>query len=107
MLPFKFQEATYWASPVPDGFGGHTFDPPERIKVRWIQKSEEFLSTRGSPEFSQAVVHSNQDLDIGGYIFLGTSFAADPTTVDGAFPIKRFKKTPDLRNAEYARKAWL
>jgi len=107
MLPFKFQDATYWASPVPNGFGGHTFAAPVQIKVRWEDKTEEFLTALGEPVFSQSVLYIDQDIDIGGYMFLGTSLTADPTTVEGAFPVKRFAKTPSLRNAEYERKAWL
>ncbi len=107
MLPFKFQTATYWGAPVPDGYGGSTFTTPISIKVRWEEKQEEFLTSFGQPVFSQAVVRTDIDIDIGGYLFLGSSSIADPTSVEGAFPVKRFSKTPDLRNAELARKVWL
>ncbi len=103
----KYQTATYWGAPVNDGYGGHTFAAPVALQVRWEEKAEEFVSTQGEPIFSQASVWTDIDTEIGGYLYLGSSVAADPTSVDNAYPIKRFAKTPDLRNIEYERRSWL
>jgi hypothetical protein len=101
------QLATYWGSPTPGGFGGHTFDDPQEILVRWEEKNEEFVDNQGNSKISMAVVYADTDLEVGGYLFLGTSLAADPTSLDDALPIQRYAKMPDIRAVSYLRKAWL
>ena len=101
------QTATYWGAPVPTGFGGTTFDVPKTLPVRWEEKGEEFIDDDGQERLSRAVVFLEDDVQVGGYLLLGTSIVVDPTTVDGAEPIQRFSKMPDIRAANYLRKAWL
>ena len=99
--------ATYWGAPVPTGFGGHSFAAPVAVSVRWEEKMEEFTDEQGSTKLSRAVVFAPIDLEVGGYLLLGTSATADPTAVNGSLPIQRYAKIPDIRAVEYVRKAWL
>lgn len=101
------QVATYWGSPSPTGFGGHTFGTPSSIMVRWEEKNEEFVDEQGNQKISQAVVFAEGDLEVGGYLYLGETSETDPTSIDDALPIQRYAKIPDIRAVQYLRKAWL
>lgn len=101
------QTATYWGSPTADGSGGKSFDAPTTISVRWQDKSEWHTDEFGTQFLSNAEVYAEQDLDIGGYLYLGTSVAADPTGVEGAFLIRNFVSVPSYRGNRSNRKAIL
>lgn len=88
------QDAVYWANPTDDGYGGKTFDSPVELKVRWETKQQLFVDAQGQERRSTAVVFSSAELDLDGYLFLGTlddlssAEEDDPTQVDGAFLIR-------------------
>lgn len=107
------QRAVYWSSPVPDGVGGHTFDAPVVIKVRWEEKNEVFKNPSGKEEMSSGIVFSAIDLDLGGYLFLGLlgdldSNPVDPEKINDTAEIRRFDKLPALRRKdEFLRKSFV
>jgi hypothetical protein len=108
------QTAVYWASPTPDGFGGATFTTGAEIACRWEDKDELFVDRAGQEVRSHAMVYVGQDLDDGGYLYLGdlddlsSAEEADPLTVTGAYEIRSFQKSPRLKAAtEFLRKATL
>ena len=101
------QTITYWANPTSDGWGGSTFDTPVAITGRWEDRQELYRDADGQEVLSHAVVFVGQDVDIKGYLYLGTSVAANPKNVDGAREIKSFRKIPNLKATAFARKAWL
>lgn len=101
------QTITYWAAPIPDGWGGYTFTSPTTISARWEDTQELFVNAQGKEEKSRAVVWLGQDVDIGGYLYNGTSTDENPKTVAGAFPIKSFSKIPNIKATKFERKAWL
>lgn len=110
------QTITYWASPVPDGYGGYTYDAPEAIVGRWEDKQELFIDAAGNEVKSNAVVYLTQDVSLGGFLALGdytdsANYEEDPvgsaSGVDGAREIRAFEKSPDIRGDYSLRKAWL
>lgn len=101
------QTATYWGSPEPDGYGSYTFDTPITLMVRWEDVSEVVQGANGESINSRSTVYVGQDVDVEGYLYLGTSSATDPTEVDGAYRIRSFSKVPNLRASKYLRKAYL
>ena len=107
------QTAVYWGNPQSDGTGGRTFDDPVELSVRWEQRQELFIDVGGQEVTSQAVVYVDQDVDIGGYLYLGdlddlsSAEEASPLTVDGAYEIRGLKKLPDIKASRFMRKAWL
>lgn len=107
MMNIRFpQIATYWAA-TPDGFGGNTFGEPTEIKCRWEDSVEETIDNNGNKIISRSKVFLASDVAVGGYLYLGSSEGADPTLISDTFPIRRFDKTPDIRNASYLRRAIL
>lgn len=101
------QDATSWVS-TPDGYGGHTFGSPTPIKCRWEDRTERFMSMLDRKEIvSNSIVYIDRNLKVGDYLFEGTTVGADPTVISGAQQIKRFDKTPNLRNLLLVRKAYL
>jgi hypothetical protein len=105
------QTAVYWGSPTPDGWGGTTFDSPVEMDCRWEEKQELFVDASGEQVLSHAVVYLSQDVDIGGYLYLGDMNDLDSTPVPSensdAYEIRSFRKTPNLKATVYERKAWL
>lgn len=107
------QVAVYWSNPQSDGYGGRTFDDAVEIAVRWADRQEMFVDTQAREQLSRAVVHTATDLAIGGYLYLGTlaglssAEEGDPLSVSSAYEIRAFKKTPNIRADQFARKAWL
>lgn len=107
------QTAVFWGNPQNDGAGGRTFDDPIELSVRWEQQQELFVDASGQESTSKAVVYVDQDVDIGGYLYLGdldelsSAEESDPLTVGEAYEIRSFKKLPDIKADRFLRKAWL
>ena len=111
------QTAVYWGSPVEDGYGGKTFADPVEVSCRWediIESINRVGSRLGEEIVSEAQVYITTDVEEQGYLYLGTlddldsDEEADPTTIEKAYIIRRFDKTPVLRKTdEFLRKAYL
>ncbi len=101
------QTATYWASPVADGYGGYTFTSPITIDCRWILKQELFIDAKGKEKVSNAVVLLAQDVDLDGYLYLGTTTELNPKNINGSYSIKSFAKIPSMKADAFLRKVWL
>lgn len=105
------QKAVYWSSPTPDGYGGYTFDDPVELDVRWRNVNKVIATAKDEQYVCKAEVIVKQDVDVGGYICLGSldeiDSSADPYSV-GAYEIVRFDKIPALhRTDEFIRRAYL
>jgi len=100
------QKATYWAPGTPDGFGGISFGAPTKVKVHWEDRQDQYFDRGGDVRVSRAVVTIDRPVAIGGYLYLGTTTATDPTSV-GAFEIQQITAKPDLRAVDYEYKAYL
>ena len=101
------QTGTYWAPSTKDGWGGKAFVAPTEVSVRWVEKQELFKNTEGADQLSQAVVLIDQDVSVGGYLYLGTSTEAKPQDQDDTAEIQAFRKAPNIRATDYVRKVWL
>ncbi len=101
------QAATYWGPPVRDAFGVPVFPASAPIGVRWEDKSVLFRDAQGQEVTSEAVVYTNQQVQIGGYLFLGTSTQVDPRTESTAAAIRGIGRTVNLRASKRLNKAML
>jgi len=106
------QTCVYWSTPAADGYGGYSFSDAVELSCRWEDRMELFINPQGKEERSQAVVYLDQDVDLGGYLYLGelddfSSSAPDPQEVSGVKEIKSLKKIPNLKATAYLRKVWL
>jgi hypothetical protein len=116
------QTAVYWGTPVNDGEGGFTFADPIEIACRWENINQVVTDSKGNEITSRAVVFVLQDLDEEGMLYLGTledlydsldlessaGSLPNPMTIEGAWIIKRFQKTPSLGSTtDFLRKAYL
>lgn len=108
------QTAVYWGNPVPDGYGGTDYDDPVEIACRWDETINVITASNGKEVVSKASILVTQNIDEEGYLYLGTlddldSDALDePETVDGAWKIQRFDKTPMImKTDEFVRTAYL
>jgi len=108
------QTAVYWASPVPDGRGGNTFTAGVEVDCRWEDKAVRFIDGQSGEEvLSRSRVFLGQDVDLGGYLFLGelddlTSAAGeDPTEEAEAYMIRSNERMPDVKGQIRLRTAML
>lgn len=107
------QTAVYWANPRSDGTGGRTFDEAAEINVRWEEKQELFIDRSGQEVRSQAVVFVGQDVDMGGYLYLGrladlsSAEEDDPLSIATAYEIRGTQKIPSIKAMCFMRKIWL
>ena len=116
---FCVQTCVYWGSPVNNGYGGFTFADPVEILCRWEDKTEVDIGwfSSGNPGnalATKASVLVIQDLDLQGYMYLGTladlttATETNPLSKAGAYVIQRFDKIPMVRKTdEFVRIAWL
>lgn len=108
MFPRSYnEEATYWGAPVSDGLGGNTYNAPIQFFCRWEERQEEFVNSDGELKISNAIVFANRSFDTLGYLYLGVSVAADPTTVSGAWRILGFRNIPAVSGRVRERRAFL
>jgi len=101
------QIVTYWGAPSDNGWGVKTFTTPITMKCRWEDVVEHFINYKGEDQISRACIWVPQDVEQGGYLFLGESTAADPTVLDGAYEIRMTYTTPDMRNLQVERRVYL
>ena len=101
------QTLTYWGNPSPDGVGWFTFDSPASITGRWEDLQILFIDAQGQEQTSRSVVYLGQDVDVEGFLYLGTSTESDPKDQSGAFRIRQFGKIPNIKGTEYERVAYL
>jgi hypothetical protein len=114
------QICVYWGSPINDGKGGFTFAEPVELACRWEASNQIVTDKNGSELTSRAVAYLLQDVDEDGMLYLGhlddfmdsedSSGDFDiphPKSIDGAYYIKRFVKTPNVSGKEYLRAAYL
>lgn len=102
------QVITYWAPSTRDEWGHRGYSAPVKIFGRWTQADETVRLNTGEEYVSKSVVFTDRVVLSEGYLALG-DFTASPTPlgVSGASEIKAFRSTPDLRNLEQERKAYL
>ena len=112
------QTAVYWGNPQPDGYGGKTYDDPVEISCRWDEKiqviTKQLIGTQGEEVISKAEILLTQDVDENGLLYLGvlddldSASEDDPATLENAWRILRFDKTPLFQSAtEFIQKAYL
>jgi hypothetical protein len=108
------QTAVYWGNPVDDGYGGLTFDDPVEIKCRWEDTAELITAADGEQYVTKANIMVTQDVDVNGYLLLGTlnnldsDQMDDPKEVSGACRIRQFAKVPMIRSTSaFVRKAMI
>jgi len=105
------QTAVYWSFRSINQYGVKTYDSPVQISVRWEDKNEQFLDTKGQIQMSKSVVFVDRDMVNQDVLMLGV--LADITDAvnilenEGAWEIKRFDKLPNIKATEFLRTAFL
>jgi len=110
------QTAVYWGVPTEDGRGGKTYADGIEIQCRWdsvTQKKMDLGTIKdGNVYSSMTKVLVTQDLELDGYLYLGTiadlnalglnSMISDfrPNEVEGAYVIKKIEKIPMIKKTD-------
>ena len=117
------QNAIYWPPATQDDYGRMRYGALEELvldgsnyRVRWEDKSEEFLDAQDTVQTSDAVVYvpllpSGNEVEVGGFLWLGDradlTDEATPTNNPAAHRVRRLDKLPDLKAREFLRTAYL
>lgn len=95
------QTLTYWAPSAvatTDLYGKPTFSAPVQLSCRWEDRTEQLKDKKGEEFISKSRIFLNDDVDLDGYVFLGTSVSITPSLLTGAYEIQQKGRQPDLRN---------
>lgn len=103
------QTAVYWAAPVADGYGSMTYADPVEIPCRWTDKTRVMKNALGEEFTTRGEVLVTQDLELEGWLFLGTLddvesvdsdtvYEDNPMNIEGAYRIISIDKTPMIRS---------
>lgn len=105
------QVATYWADTGSDYEGGRTFAEPVLLNVRWLVRGNLKIYIDNELKLSKAIVHTQEDVVVGGYFALGDltehADADTPNIIPEANIILDFKKTQAISTVDIIRKAFL
>lgn len=107
------QHVVYWAPGPPDEFGKPTALEPIDLLGRWEDVVEQVIGPGGTLVVSKSRVYVGQDLEIGGFLLLGSLRESVSTgglvnpKLDGAMEIVSFTKTPNIRASQFLRIAYL
>lgn len=104
---FLNESLTYWSPVSHDAWEAETFNTPVTISGRWEDRAERFATPLGEEAISNAKVYLASGVGVAGWLYCGVSSASDPTTVAGAFPVRRAERIPTLRENEFVYKAYL
>src|SRR5262245_42921864 len=95
------QTVTIWRA-VPDGYGGYTFSSPVSTYGRWQFANELFRDQNGDEAVSEAIAYLPVDVSEGDWLCEGDfTMYSGPSNVPGARQIRRYLKSPDLKNVDY------
>ena len=107
-------KAVYWGNPIPNVYGGLSFDAPVEINCFWIDATRAIMSREGREIISEAEVYVTEDLAQNGMLYHGAltdltqAQKDDPRKAEKAYEIIRFTKVPALHTpGEYVRVAYL
>lgn len=92
------QTLTYWAPGATNQYGKMTYGSPVQKACRWEEISLTFQDKRGEERQSKTRIFLADDVDVDGYVKLGTDAGSDPTVIDGAHEIQQKSRIPDLRS---------
>lgn len=119
------QNAIYWPPATPDNYGRPTAGTLVELvlvpggsnyRVRWENKTEQYLDAQGTIRQSTSVVYvprlpDGSEVVVGGSLWLGDrddlTDEAIPSNNPGAGEIQRFDTLPNLKNTEYLRTCYL
>lgn len=119
------QTAVYWGAPANDGAGNIAWGDPVELWVRWDNVTKLIKDAKGKEVACRAEVLvagrledddtvTAVDLDVDGRLYLGSladldsGQEADPMSVETAWAIMRFDKTPEFRSTtKFVRTAFL
>lgn len=101
------QVCTVWTVTGSDLYGKSTYASPVTKACRWEEKTEEVVDKHGETYMSKARVFFAESIPLESYVYLGTSAAADPTTVSAAREVRQVATTPDLRALKSLQVAYL
>jgi len=110
--------AVYWSTQsiesgglAHDDYGQPLWSSPIEIKCRWEETTEEFISSNGTRQVSSVKVYVDRDMKEGEILMLGALIDVvdenNPRSNQGAYEIKRFEKTPNLKITEYLRVVYI
>jgi len=94
-----FDTATYWVSSGGlDAYGNYSTYTSQSIDVRWEDKTELYVTDDVGQELrSSAVVYSETEIEVNGWLYLGQSSETSPKSQTGAKQVMKVNKTKSLK----------
>jgi hypothetical protein len=113
MRRMKRQDAVLWLFLREDHFGAKIYADPVQIKVRWEDKTEEFLDRSGNTTISRAQVFVENRIPERSVLWRGKMSEAvivdgedgspNPFVNEGAYEVRQFAEQPDMKAKKFLR----
>lgn len=110
IVKMRRQTAIVWRRGAADRYGKFAYEPPFQIACRWEDGRNQYDNAKGEIAFASAKMYPDQILAIGDRAIEGeldSTTPEDPAQMTGVVEIKRFDKTPNLKNTETLYTAYL
>jgi hypothetical protein len=102
------QTATYWPLSSVNQYNDPVVGEPDEVEVRWEDRIELFIDTMSGDQVqSRSIIYTEEELAVGGYLYLGISDEADPLELEGADLIRRVDMVPDVKGRDKLYKVYL
>lgn len=94
-----FDVATYWVSSGGlDAYGNYSTYTSQSIDVRWEDKTELYVMDDVGQELrSSAVVYTETEIEVNGWLYLGQSSETSPKSQTGAKQVMKVNKIKSLK----------
>lgn len=100
------QKTTYWAPLTRNEFGVSAYGTPVLLMGRWEAQTRQVVRPSGEEITSTTLVYLSGPVEIGGSLIEG-DFTDKSSPVAGSRMVLEYRTTPDIRNADQERRAYL
>jgi|SRR5215813_13607068 len=87
---------TRWIPVGSTGWGTPSSWTRSSINCKWEESQERFIDREGRETVSSAVVYVLIDVNVGDYLFHGSSSVSDPRQVTGAFMVRNIGRVETM-----------
>lgn len=99
---------THWPVTGTDSYGSYTFGTPVTMRARWEDSQTKFINTEGEEVVSRAVVTLTRPVSALDYIARGDLSSYDaPSQSIGAYQVRGYNRTTNLRNSQNIMQAFI
>ena len=99
---------THWPVTGTDDYGSYTYGTPTTQRARWEETQTKFINAEGEEVVSRAVITLSRAVATLDFIAPGDlTHEATPTRALGAYQVRGYSRTSNLRNSQNLMQAFI